>query len=184
MQTFMTDNPSENLPHHSARPRCLACKKRFTPDPRVGPRQKYCSNKKCQARRQRLHETTWLEKPENTKFRVAYQRRWREDNPDYLEGWRQKHPQAVRRNREFMREHMRRKRSQPLFEKTRQWRLEVVKDKGDMYVNRMNTWVLLRLRRQGIWSKALSMGYACGRTRSEPVRLPKGRLYKVSGGAP
>lgn len=180
MKTFTTANPPEKGPRNSTRPKCMACKKRFTPDPRVGSRQKYCSNKACQCKRQRFHEATWLAEPENIKFRKAYQLWWRKDNPDYLEDWRKKHPQAVRRNREFMREHMRRKRQAILFEKTRQWRSEVVKDQGDMYVSRGNTWLLLRLRRQGRWSKALISGYACGRIRSDPVRLPRGRLYNIT----
>lgn len=171
-----------NQTQHHVRKKCFACKRMFTPDPRVGQRQQYCSNKKCQSKRQRLHETVWLAKPENIRFRALYQRRWREDNPEYLKEWRKVHPEAVQRNCELMREYMRQRRQLALFEKTRQIHLQIAKDKGDMYVNRKNTWILLHLRRQGIWSKALALGYANGRKRIGPVRLPRGRLYKISSG--
>jgi len=179
----MTDAQSERKSRSHARPRCLVCKKCFSPDPRVGHRQKYCSNKTCQSKRQCLHDAAWLAKPENIRFRALYQRRWRENNPEHLKLWRKTHPESVRQNRRFMRGYMQRKRRQPLFEKTRQIHLQVTKDKGDMYVNRRNTWIFLRLRRQGRWSRALADGYACRRIRSDPVRLPQGRLYKLSGSA-
>jgi len=121
-----------------------------------------------------------LANPENIRFRALYQRRWREDNPEYLKLWRKNHPQAVQENREFMRDHMRQKRRRPLFEKTRQIHLQLIKDKGDMYINRRKTWIFMRLKRQGRWSKALASGYTCGRIRSDQVRLPQGRLYKIS----
>jgi hypothetical protein len=176
----MTDIPIHKK-NHPARKQCLACKRMFTPDPRIGQRQKYCSNKKCQSKRQRLHDATWLGKPENTIFRALYQRRWREDNPEYLKEWRRSHPESVQRNCDFMREYMREKRQLALFEKTRQIHLQITKDKGVMYVNGMNTWILLHLRRQGIWSKALALGYVNDRIKTGSVRLPQGRLYKVSG---
>ena len=174
-----------NAQNKQARPRirkkCLVCKRMFTPDPRVGQRQQYCSDKKCQSKRQRLHEAVWLAKPENDRFRAIYQRRWREDNPKYLKEWRKAHPESVQQNCEFMREYMREKRQLAMFEKTRQIHLQIAKDKGDMYVNRKNTWILLRLRRQGIWSKALARVYAKGRIKTDSVQLPRGWLYKVSG---
>ena len=39
---------------NSTRKKCLACNKKFTPDPRVGQRQEYCSKEECQILRQRL----------------------------------------------------------------------------------------------------------------------------------
>lgn len=99
-------------PH--TRKKCLVCKRMFTPDPRIGQRQQYCSNKKCQSKRQRLHEAVWLAKPENIRFRAIYQRRWREDNPEYLKEWRKTHPEFVKRNCEFMRKYMREKRHGPV----------------------------------------------------------------------
>lgn len=131
-----TKNNRARLP---TRKKCLICKRMFTPDPRVGQRQQYCSNKKCQSKRQRLHEAVWLAKSENIRFRAIYQRRWREDNPEYLKEWRKTHPESVQQNCEFMREYMRKKRQLVLFEKTRQIHLQIAKDKRDKYVNRKNT---------------------------------------------
>ncbi len=170
-----------NQAQHHTRRQCPACKKKFTPDFRVGQRQQYCSNKECQSLRQRLNERSWLKEEENQKFRAAQQRRWRRRHPEHLKQWRKKHPESVRRNREFMREHMRRKRQKHLFEKSKEWHSQVIKDKGDIYMSRGNTWVLARLKRAGILSKAMGCGYAYGRIRTGSVRLPRGRLYKVSG---
>lgn len=184
MKTFMTNDPPEKSPSHSSRPRCLACKKRFTPEPRVGSRQKYCSNKECQSKRQHLNEQAWQKQDGNRKFKRAQQRRWRKRNPEYMQEWRKEHPESVRRNRKRMRKHMRQKRREVLFEKSKEWRSQVAEDKGVIYTNCDNTWILTRLKRASSLRKALSSGYACGRIRSELVRLPQGRLYKVSGRGP
>src|SRR5476649_2072006 len=101
-----------------ARKECLCCKKKFTPDPHVGQRQQYCSDKECQSKRLRLTKEAWLEKEENKKFRKAQQSRWRKSHPGYLEQWRKKHPSSVRRNREDTRKRIRRKRAAKMFEKS------------------------------------------------------------------
>ncbi len=46
--------------------RCLFCRKRFWPDPRVGARQRACGKPECQKKR-----------------RTETQKAWREKNPDY-----------------------------------------------------------------------------------------------------
>jgi len=48
---------------------CLVCKEIFTPDPRVGDRQKVCKKLTCQLERKRLA-----------------QKRWVAQNPDYFKG--------------------------------------------------------------------------------------------------
>jgi hypothetical protein len=168
--------------HPPTRKQCLACKKKFTPDPRVGERQKYCSKAECQILRQRLNEDSWLKKEENQKFRAAQQRRWRKNNPEHLTQWREEHPESVRRNREFMREYKRREREDILFEKSKEWNLQVTRDKGVIYMCRGNTWILTRLKRAGRLSKAMDGWYAYGHVRLGlgSVRLPQGRLYKVT----
>ena len=170
-----------NQTQHQPRKQCLACKKKFTPDPRVGQRQEYCSKEECQTLRQRLNERSWVKEEENLKWRSAQQKRWRTSHPEHLKQWREDHPESVRRNREFIREHMRRKRQDFLFEKSKEWNLQVTKDKGVIYMSRGNTWVLTRLKRAGRLPKAMNSWYAHGHIRSGSVRLPRGRLYKVSG---
>jgi hypothetical protein len=160
--------------------RCLSCKKKFIPDHRVGPRQKYCSRKECQSKRQNINEYAWIANPENQRFLKAKRSRWRKKNPEYLEKWRQKHPESVRRNREFMQEYQRRRRQGKMFEKTKEMTLQVVKNKGVVYASRGNTWVLMRLKRPLRWTKTISAGYASKRVRTGKVRRPQGRLHDIS----
>ena len=176
----MTNIRLKNKHSPSIRHKCLACKNVFTPDPRVGSRQKYCSRKECQSKRQRANENTWREDPENHKFLEAQWRGRRASHPDYLKQWRQEHPESVRRNRESMREYQRRRRQGELFETGKEIVLQVIKDKGVVYASRGNTWILMRLKQAGRWTKALRVGYASKRIRSGPVHRPQGRLYDVS----
>lgn len=162
---------------HNLRKQCPACKKMFTPDPRVAKRQKYCSKKECQTKRQRLNEHAWVKEEENQKFRSAQQRRWRKSHQGYMKQWREDNPESVGRNREFMRAYMRRKRQDILFEKSKEWHLQVSRDKGVMYVSRGKTWILTRLKRASRLSKAISDGYAYKHVGS--LRLPRGRMYRM-----
>jgi hypothetical protein len=161
------------------RKRCPACGQMFTPDPRVGQRQMYCSRAECQKTRQRKNESDWRERYPDCV--IAQRKKWRQAHLDYLRQWRERHPGAVRRNRLFMRLHMRRKRSQLLFEKSKEIHLQVIRNKGVIYMSRGNTWFLARLKRASRLSKVWAEGYAGGRIRSGPTRLPRGRLYDVTG---
>ena len=163
------------------RKQCLCCKKKFTPDPHVGQRQKYCSEKQCQSKRLRLTKCAWLQKAENKKFRKAQQRRWRKSHLGYFKQWRKKHPSSVRRNKEITRKRMRRMRRCRMFEKSIELRSQIVRSKGDIYTNRETTMILMCLKRGCGLSKAWGQGYAYKRIQSGPLRLPQGQLYKVSG---
>ena len=163
------------------RKQCLSCKKKFTPDSRVGQRQKYCSDKECQSKRLRLTKHAWLQKEENKRFRKAQQSRWRKRHPEYLKQWRQKHPESQRRNRDTTAKRMRRQRRVEMFEKSIELRAQVARSKGVIYTNRESTSILLRLKRGCMLSKAWTIGYASKRTDLQPVKLPQGQLYKVSG---
>ena len=165
--------------NQTTRPRCPCCKKKFTPDPRVGVRQKYCSSKDCQKKRQRLNEQAWVTNPDNQRFLKAKRARWRKKNPGYLKQWRQKHPRAVRRNREFMQEYQRRKRHSKVFEKTKELSLQIARNKGVMYACRGKTWILMRLRRPLTSTKARTGVYASKQIIKTKVRRPQGRLYKL-----
>ena len=173
----MTDAHRNNKP---PRPRCVSCKKKFIPDPRAGSRQKYCSHKKCQTKRQNFNERTWIANPDNQKFLKIKQEKWRKKNPDYLKEWRQKHPESVRRNREFMQEYQRRNRLGHMFEKTKEMTLQVVKNKGVVYASRGNTWVFMCLKRPLTSTRAMAMVYASKRIVKSKVRRPQGRLYDLS----
>jgi len=171
---------TENHKNKASRPRCLFCKRKFTPDPRAGSRQKSCSRKECQSQRQNQNERSWVANSDNQKFLTAKRLRWRKKNPDYLKEWRKKHPESVRRNRKFMREYQRHKRQGKMFEKTKEWNLQVTKNKGVIYMSRGNTWILMRLKRPLTSTKAMAVRYASKRIRTGKVRRPQGRLYDLS----
>ena len=162
-------------------PRCLFCKKKFISDYRAGQRQKYCSRKECQIKRQRLNERVWTDDPKNQKFLKAKRDKWRKKNPEHLKKWRENNPDAVQRNREFMQEYQRRKRQDKMFEKTKEMALQVGKNKGVVYVSRGNTWILMRLKRPLTSTKGALAVYASRRIRTGKVRRPQGRLYDLTG---
>jgi hypothetical protein len=176
----MTDIPIDTK-NQPTRKQCLCCKKKFTPDPHVGQRQQYCSDRKCQSKRLRLTKEAWLQKAENKKFRKAQQSRWRKSHPDHLKQWRKKHPSSVRRNRERTRVRMRRRRSAKMFEKSIELRVQVARSKGFICTNRESTMILMRLKRGCGLSKAWGQGYAYKRIQSALLQMPQGQLYKVSG---
>jgi len=176
MEDPMTDTDHNN----TTRPRCISCKKKFIPDPRVGSRQKFCSRKECQAKRQNFNERAWAENPDNQRFLKVKRNKWRKKNPDYLKEWRKNNPESVRRNREFMQEYQRRKRKGKMFEKTKEMTLQVIKNKGVVYASRGNTWVLMRLKRPSTSTIAMSEVYASKRIVKGKVRRPQGRLYDLS----
>ena len=169
-----------NHNNQTVRKQCISCKKRFTPDPRVGLRQKYCSRKECQTKRQKNNERIWTENPDNREFLKVKRRKWLKNNPDYLKEWRENNPDSVQRNREFMREYQRRKRNSVMFEKTKEMTLEVVKNKGVVYASRGNTWLFMSLKRPLTSTKAMSAVYASKRIVKGKVRRPQGRLYDLS----
>jgi hypothetical protein len=77
------------------RPKCLCCRKLFVADPRVGSRQKFCSEPECQKVSKAASQKRWLRKNGNGDlFRgpneVARVQRWRQDNPGY---WKRKKSQ-------------------------------------------------------------------------------------------
>jgi len=71
--------------------RCHYCGRLFVPDPRVGNRQKACSNA-CQRLRKRENNRVFREKnPEYGRApeRYAYLKEWRRKHPDYQRRWRE-----------------------------------------------------------------------------------------------
>jgi hypothetical protein len=78
---------------------CRSCSKRFDVDPRV-PNQQFCSNTDCQNERRRL----WLKKKRSTDpdykgNQAEAQKAWVQKNPAYWQGYREKNPDYVSRNR-------------------------------------------------------------------------------------
>ena len=160
--------------HHK---QCPCCKRKFLPDPRIGNRQRFCSRKACQQTRQRKNESDWRERnPDCVKVQNF---KWRQQHPGYLQEWRTLHPEAVERNRMFMRRHMRRIRERKMFEKSKEMHLQMTGRQGDVYVSRGRTWLFARLKRASLWSGTWVQRYACGRIKAKSMRLPGGRMYAM-----
>ena len=65
------------------------------------PQQLVCSQAECQARRRRNYHRRKLETDPVYRQTVRNsQKKWRDDHPDYNRQYRQKHPEAVERNRQ------------------------------------------------------------------------------------
>lgn len=92
----------------TARKKCAFCGQYFSPNPRVGDRQKACFRKECRRRRKALAQQRWLEKNPNY-FHGRYEntRAWLDQHPEYLKEYRKAHPEYVERNRIRTRERKR-----------------------------------------------------------------------------
>lgn len=71
---------------------CKYCGKFFTPDPRVGDRQKCCGSPACKAERKKEADRNWRKKnPEYFKGRYeSYLKPWLEKHPGYLKAYRRR----------------------------------------------------------------------------------------------
>ena len=68
--------------------KCRNCKTYFRPDPRVGERQKFCSEPACKSASKTQSQRRWLDKPGNRNYfsgpaHVERVRRWRQTHPGY-----------------------------------------------------------------------------------------------------
>ena len=69
--------------------RCRYCGKEFTPDPRVGHRQKACSTP-CQKLRKKENLKDFIRRsPSYWRDRYPEVKQWRQQHPDYQRRWRQ-----------------------------------------------------------------------------------------------
>ena len=69
--------------------RCRYCGKEFTPDPRVGHRQKACSAP-CQKLRKKENLKDFIRRyPSYWRDRYPEVKQWRQQHPDYQRRWRQ-----------------------------------------------------------------------------------------------
>lgn len=68
---------------------CEVCGEAFTPDPRVGNRQRVCKKLSCQAERKHRAQKRWVEKnPGYFTGRYPYLKQWLKEHPDYLKNYR------------------------------------------------------------------------------------------------
>lgn len=68
---------------------CEICHVAFTPDPRVGERQRVCRERRCQLERKRRAQKNWLAKnPEAFRGRYPKLQQWLANHPGYLKNYR------------------------------------------------------------------------------------------------
>ncbi len=69
--------------------RCVSCGRFFSPDNRVGTRQKCCGRLECRKKYQKAQQKKWRESnPDYFRGRSGYVKKWRESNPGYQKCWR------------------------------------------------------------------------------------------------
>ena len=71
---------------------CKYCGRAFTPDPRVGDRQKCCGSPSCKKARKKEADRNWRKKnPDYFKGRYeSYLKPWLEKHPGYLKAYRRR----------------------------------------------------------------------------------------------
>lgn len=92
------------------RKKCRYCQTSFIPDSRVGHRQKTCGNPACKKVLKAESNARWRkENPDCCQNDYPRVKQWLEEHPDYLNHYRQTHPEYVQRNREARKLRYRRK---------------------------------------------------------------------------
>jgi len=70
---------------------CCCCGKIFTPNPKLGKRQKTCGRKACKKELNRQNQTQWRTRNSDYhKGRYPYLKTWLIKQPGYLKQWRKK----------------------------------------------------------------------------------------------
>ena len=173
---------SPNGPRRQRRKHCLACEELFDPDPRTKGKQRYCSKESCQAHRQRQNEYSWrINNPDCLADQREQSRQWHRDRPQYSKQRRKKDPKVARRNVEFTRERMRRKRMDTMFDKSKSIFTQLIGNKRDeCYLTKGSGWVIARLTKASLLSKVDIVRHNSGAICWKANRLPKGRLHDIS----
>ena len=82
--------------HNNPTKICEICHVAFTPDPRVGERQRVCWKRSCQLERKRRAQKKWLAKnPDAFQDRYPKLQQWLADNPGYLKNYRARQKQLT-----------------------------------------------------------------------------------------
>lgn len=165
------------------RKRCLCCGRLFTPDPRTKGKQRCCSRLECQAKRQRLNESTWrLKNPECLEYQREQSRLWHKAHPDYSRKRRLKYPRLLAKNRHNTRLRMRKLRFKRMFDKSKSILTQLVERQADKcYLTHGYRWLMVRLTKASPLSRMAFMGDNRSRLKSAVNCLPRGSLYDLSG---
>ena len=90
--------------------KCPYCKAQFTPHPKVGKRQIICGKSTCKAALKSDNNRKWRQRnPDCHRNDYPRVKDWLEQNPGYLENYRESHPEYVEKNREAQKVRDRRK---------------------------------------------------------------------------
>ena len=90
--------------------KCPYCKTPFTPHPKVGDRQKICGKPACKKALKSENNRRWRQgNPGYYRNDYPRLREWLDQNPGYLEHYRENHSAYVEKNREAQRVRDRRK---------------------------------------------------------------------------
>ncbi len=90
--------------------KCPYCKTPFSPDPKVGNRQKTCGKPACKRALKAENNRRWHQKNFGY-YRNDYSRlrTWLQHNPGYLKCYRESHPEYIEKNRKAQKVRDRRK---------------------------------------------------------------------------
>ena len=172
-----------NKPSRTRQKRCRCCGELFDPDSRTKGRQRYCSKRACQTKRQRLNESAWrIKNPDCLDYQREQSRLWHKDHPEYSRHRRLENPHLTRKNRNDTFLRMRKFRSQKLFDKSKVILTELVEGQADKcYLTQGSRWLMMRLTKASPLSRLPFMGDNRSRLKRVVNRLPRGHLYDLSG---
>ncbi len=96
------------------RRRCPFCRRLFTPDPRVGERQKTCGEEECRHEQKRQSNEQWRSRhPDYFQGMYPHQKETYGTRAEYKKRYRKKNPEYVRRNAAFVKEYRARRKPEP-----------------------------------------------------------------------
>ena len=166
-------------PLQTRRKRCLSCRKLFDPDPRTKGHQRYCSKVECQTVRQRKNEKDWYWR--NPECVAGQKRKWQQKHPGYSQERRADNPAMAEQNRQDTKNRMQQMRWEAMFDKSKPILTQVVGRNTDNCCLMRGHWLFLRLTRASLWLKAAITRHTGKRLRRVANRLPKSKLYDLSG---
>ncbi len=164
------------------RKRCKSCHELFDCDPRTKGKQKYCSQRECQGKRQRFNEQDWrLRNPDCLAYQREESRKWHKDHPDYSRQRRANCPEFLQCNRDQTRVRMQKLRGEKMFDKSKVILTQLTGGKeDDCYLTQGGKGLYVRLTKASPLSKTGSLRDNRQRFKRIVHRLPRGRLYDLS----
>ena len=170
-----------NQPSHTRRRHCQFCGALFEPDPRTKGNQRYCSKSACQTKRQRQNERAWrLNNPECLQEQYELSRLWHRARHDYSRQRRKANPELLEENRSQTKLRMRKIRIKALFDKSKVILTQLAgNNRNKYYLTQGYKWLLVRLTKASLLSKARIAWDNHTRFRRVNNFLPKGRLYEL-----